>query len=146
MNCTGCGIDKSASDFRPQRKNCRACDTQRHKEWRSKNRERLREYDRGRQRVRNWWPSHIARKYQLAPHQYDAMLAAQDGVCAICSTDKPGGNSSRFHIDHDHASGEIRGLLCSRCNQMLGYAQDDPKRLLGAADYLRKPKRSSEPR
>src|SRR6185369_8650939 len=65
---------------------------------------------------------------------YEMLLACQDGRCAIC-----GGRPRRslLAIDHDHKSGEIRGLLCSRCNhKLLGAANDDPARLRKAADYL----------
>lgn len=73
--------------------------------------------------------------YGLEPGQYDAMLAAQDGRCAICRTDAPGGRGS-WHVDHEHATGRVRGLLCHRCNLMLGNAQDDPARLRAAVEYL----------
>ncbi|MGD0053597.1 MAG: endonuclease domain-containing protein, partial [Vulcanimicrobiaceae bacterium] len=42
----------------------------------------------------------------------------------------------RLHVDHDHRTNEVRGLLCRWCNQMLGSAKDDPARLRGAIDYL----------
>lgn len=66
--------------------------------------------------------------------EYDFLLAAQGGRCAICD------GRPRKHllaVDHDHKTGEIRGLLCSRCNhKLLGSANDDPARLRKAADYL----------
>jgi hypothetical protein len=66
--------------------------------------------------------------------EYDLLLSCQDGRCAIC-----GGKPRKylFAVDHDHKTGEIRGLLCSRCNhKLLGSANDDPARLRKAADYL----------
>lgn len=66
--------------------------------------------------------------------EYEFMLACQDGRCAIC-----GGKPRKYMlaVDHDHKTGEIRGLLCSRCNhKLLGSANDDPARLRKAADYL----------
>lgn len=66
--------------------------------------------------------------------EYDLMLACQDGRCAIC-----GGKPRKYNlsVDHDHKTGEIRGLLCSRCNhKLLGSANDDPARLRRAANYL----------
>lgn len=66
------------------------------------------------------------------------MLAAQNGGCAICSTTTPDGNARRFHVDHDHETGKIRGLLCHSCNTGIGKLRDDPDLLLSAVAYLRK--------
>lgn len=64
-----------------------------------------------------------------------ALLARQGGKCAICGTDRPGGRGT-FHVDHDHATGKVRALLCNACNTGLGAFRDDPVRLRAAADYL----------
>lgn len=67
------------------------------------------------------------------------MHAEQGGVCAICGrplTIVPGRQGASAHVDHDHATGEIRGLLCTGCNAGIGHLQDDPGRLLAAAAYL----------
>lgn len=65
---------------------------------------------------------------------YELLLACQDFRCAICKG-KP--RKYMLAVDHDHKTGEIRGLLCSRCNhKLLGSANDDPQRLRDAADYL----------
>lgn len=74
--------------------------------------------------------------YGITLADYDAMLAAQSGLCAICSASEPGGNANHWHVDHDHSTGQVRGLLCSRCNLGLGHFQDDPARLVSALDYL----------
>lgn len=78
-------------------------------------------------------------KFDLTPEQYDEMLAAQGGVCAICK--KPETNTYRgivrsLAVDHDHATSENRDLLCSNCNQGLGRFDDDPDLLLAAAAYV----------
>lgn len=84
-------------------------------------------------------------QHGLTLAEYEEMLAAQDGRCAICGTDQPGGkHGKRFHIDHDHSccpKGKTcekcrRGLLCANCNVGLGALGDDPDRLLAAASYL----------
>lgn len=73
---------------------------------------------------------------------YDAMLAAQGGVCAICGRPEtrpaPNGQPSRLHVDHNHSTGLVRGLLCNNCNQAIGKMGDDPDRLITAAEYLRR--------
>ena len=60
----------------------------------------------------------------------DAMLDAQDGVCAICQT------APAAHVDHDHETGKVRGMLCFRCNAALGQLGDDPLVVRRAARYL----------
>jgi len=64
------------------------------------------------------------------------MLELQEGTCAICG----GGTSKKFlATDHDHKTGEVRGLLCANCNKTLGRFRDDPQRFRNAADYLDQP-------
>lgn len=83
------------------------------------------------------------RRYGLTPEQFDAMLAEQRGVCAVCGTDDPG-DGKAWRIDHDHRccpSGRscgkcVRGLLCHQCNAGIGYLRDDPAVLAAAIDYL----------
>lgn len=75
----------------------------------------------------------LRRNHRLTPEDYAVMDAAQGGRCAICG-EKPSG--LRLHIDHDHATGRRRGLLCGSCNKGLGLFRDDPDRLLRAVWYL----------
>ena len=86
-------------------------------------------------RRRNHWAS-VQRMYGITQIEYDAMLERQGGRCAICKAAQVGGNGSRWHIDHDHTTGTVRGLLCMRCNFMIGLAGDDPRNLLNGAFYL----------
>ena len=67
---------------------------------------------------------------------YDALLARQGGVCAICRKNHPLG------VDHCHLFNEVRGLLCNKCNLGLGMFDDDPDRLRAAADYLERSRRA----
>lgn len=79
----------------------------------------------------------LQRKFGITAEEYDAMLAGQDGLCAICGTDSPQRSTSNyFAVDHDHETGEVRGLLCSPCNIALGAFGDSPDRLMAAAAYL----------
>lgn len=83
-----------------------------------------------------------ARAYGITVGDYDAMLAAQDDRCAICRQPETarsnGGRIRSLAIDHDHETGDVRGLLCHACNVALGYLDDAPERLDAAAAYLRK--------
>lgn len=81
---------------------------------------------------------HQKNYYQrLRKEIYDTFFAEQKGLCAICKEPSPP-EGPAFHIDHDHASGEVRGLLCRRCNWLLGHAEDSVDRLNAAIDYLRR--------
>lgn len=76
----------------------------------------------------------------LTQEDYDRLLLQQNGACAICSGPPtgggPGGQLSVFCVDHDHKTGRVRGLLCSKCNIGIGSLRDDPAILRTAADYL----------
>jgi hypothetical protein len=78
----------------------------------------------------------LKKLYGMTQADYDALLVSQDGKCAICQTDSPGGPGNKFHVDHDHATGRVRGLLCHHCNTGLGNLYDDPVRLRAALRYL----------
>lgn len=79
--------------------------------------------------------SRLKRTYGLTLEDYDRMLAEQNGGCAICATATPGG-PGRFHVDHCHNTGRVRGLLCCNCNRGIGALKDDPARLRLAIGYL----------
>ena len=72
-------------------------------------------------------------KYGLTMEAYTAMLDEQGGACAICGS-APDGRP--LHVDHDHATGAVRGLLCGLCNAGLGNYRDDPALLAKAIAYL----------
>ena len=81
------------------------------------------------------------RKYGMTLDDYDKLLEAQDHKCAICKCEESGHNMTEdFLIDHDHLTNQVRGLLCSSCNLMLGKAKADEgnKLLISSLFYLRK--------
>lgn len=73
---------------------------------------------------------HLKRRYGITAAEADAMLEAQDGVCAICR------EAPAVHVDHDHSTGAVRALLCFNCNGGLGQFKDDPLVLHAAAYYV----------
>jgi hypothetical protein len=81
---------------------------------------------------------HLKRQYWITQQEYDSMLEAQGGRCAICKGSEPGGRFKNWHIDHCHKSTAVRSLLCADCNQMLGFAKDNVATLAAAIEYLRK--------
>ena len=93
--------------------------------------------------------SHLRRMYGLTPTQYDEMSELQGGLCAICGrinttqdTDFPGRKNAKRRnldalcVDHDHVTGKVRGLLCSKCNQAIGLLEHKTEYLESAIAYL----------
>jgi hypothetical protein len=123
-NCTACGEfkeaklfplerDEKATNGITMRAQCRPC------------REHIK------------WKTFIKRTYGIDAETYYEMLAKQDHKCAICGTEGNNSiNKTKMFIDHCHDSGEVRGLLCSKCNMALGNFNDDIDTLKNAINYL----------
>ena len=77
--------------------------------------------------------------YNISLEQYDMLFKSQNGVCAICS--KPPKENRKLFIDHDHTTNKIRGLLCDKCNFILGLCNESASVLQGGINYLAKHKR-----
>ena len=108
---------------------CRYCYN---KQWKRDHPERAAEYYR---RHRQEWRRYmLVSKWGMSPAEYDEMLEAQGGVCAICKGSEKDGRY--LSVDHDHNSGKVRGLLCQRCNVLVGMAGDSPTVLTSAIRYL----------
>ncbi len=154
--CRDCGICKPFNDFyvnqgsrdgyRPE---CKACNlaTRRAKylenprpyidrvlKWQRENRERylerMREYNSTPAKQVSNRKSHLKRKYGLTLDAFDALLASQGGGCAIC------GKPEVDNVDHDHETGDVRGILCWNCNVGIGQFEDDEDRLASAMAYV----------
>ncbi len=158
--CKECGVEKSLAEFYRSpgmrdghRNDCKTCNLaqkrQRYladpdavkarvKRWQQENPERVNAY----RRTRRLEPEvklreragHLKRKYGITLEEYEGMLAAQGGGCCICGR-RPREDIS-LHVDHDHSTNEIRGILCFRCNNALADFQDDQQLLAKAAAYL----------
>lgn len=76
----------------------------------------------------------IKKTYGITGEQYEELYEVQGRTCAICK--RATGKSKRLAVDHDHRSGFVRGLLCSTCNNILGYIRDDVALASGIAAYL----------
>ena len=103
--------------------------TRRRREYRRKNRSKVN------RNSLNW---RIKREFGITLDHRDEMLNAQGGGCAICGTKN--WSIKGPVIDHDHKTGTIRGILCSKCNTGLGMFGDDPVRVLKSAAYLLEPR------
>jgi hypothetical protein len=103
----------------------------RHKAWTKKN-------------PRRWYAiclrSHLKSKYNLTLEDLHRMFENQEGLCFICSSQlclcDTKNCPTRACIDHDHSTNKIRGLLCKRCNRLLGIMNDSPTLLRNAVGYL----------
>lgn len=76
-------------------------------------------------------------KYGIDEDEFDLMERAQAGVCAICGLPervKRRGKLARLSVDHDHATGRVRGLLCTTCNAAMGLLRDDADTILAFAE------------
>jgi hypothetical protein len=158
--CKVCGETKSLEDFYSSklgrdgyRLECKACNLaarkakyeadpkphiERVKKWQQENADRLnayrREYRRRPERKAADREGHLKRKYGITIADYDRMFEQQGGVCAICGEARP--EERTLHVDHDHETGVIRGLLCFRCNNALGDFREEYELFQRAADYL----------
>jgi hypothetical protein len=81
------------------------------------------------EKARDW----LLKKYGLSSEKYNILLDSQFGKCAICGNDNGG---KYLHVDHDHVTGKVRGLLCSECNHGLGNFRDDSELIKKAELYL----------
>ena len=79
---------------------------------------------------------YLKRNYGLTFEEFDSMLSKQDNCCAICKGKEPYGRHKRFTVDHNHKTGEVRGLLCNRCNTALGLVEDNIHTLKSMIQYL----------
>ena len=115
------------------------------KQWDVDNRERLAEYQkRLRQadpkKYRTYFRNHyLVKTYGITQDQYEAMYKQQGGVCAICGglPDIVKHGITRLAVDHDHATGKVRGLLCNNCNSGMGIIGDTIEHLERALAYLK---------
>jgi hypothetical protein len=76
----------------------------------------------------------LKKKYGITIEQYDQMFDDQGGVCAICKNTQ---TKKRLAVDHCHDTGQVRGLLCDKCNRAIGLLGDTKERLEAALEYLR---------
>src|SRR5688572_25447976 len=129
--CSKCLVEKSFDNFhkQPQGKNglhprCKGCRRQQYKDYYDN-------YEKERQRVKHNPVRWRKYKYGLNDTDYASMLEAQDGKCKIC-----GVVAKRFDVDHCHSTNKVRGLLCHKCNWVLGQVNDDVGILQNMINYL----------
>lgn len=115
---------------------CMRCGRNRAERFFSSKRGRTCETCRRRIRSKTAHENRVCATYGLKKGEYDKLLEAQGGVCAICKEPR----NYRLAVDHDHKTGLVRGLLCKMCNgKTLPSVRDNPETLRAAADYLENP-------
>jgi len=122
--CIDCGEVKARSEFHKGASKCKPCACRDSREWARNNRDRAKS-------------NQLMKKFGITLDDYTGILKFQGGRCAICRSTRSG--VRKFHVDHDHQTGKIRGLLCHLCNAGLGCLRDSPKILSAAIGYLRQP-------
>lgn len=136
-NCSKCGIEKPVAEFSSRggsqthlrRSWCKTCSVRVHKKWCDENPKKVEEY-RGRD---PWTLAKRCNRYGISPAEFVEAYEAQDGKCLVCYNHISQMDSA---IDHNHKTGEFRGILCKKCNRAIGMLQDSPTVLRRAAEYL----------
>ena len=141
--CTKCNVTQELDNFHndkareggkyPQCKTCRAA-RRKHDYW--KDIEKTKEYQNKpevklRRRERDYF-----NKYGMTLENYEEMLNKQKGCCLLCDGHYTEQKGELLNIDHNHSTGEVRGLLCDICNRALGLFKDSPELLYKASVYL----------
>lgn len=140
--CKICERELPLSEFGPNKamrlglkRECKKCLSEKAMRWVDKNPDRA-------------LNAHLRRRFGITLDDYNAILADQGGVCAVCGKppviySTPGGRrrqgrqvKPRLVVDHDHETGKVRGLLCVLCNRGIGFLQDNPEILRQALEYL----------
>lgn len=132
-------LEKRSKDWHSQSPEEKAKKALYFKEWRQRNKEKLRQQKK--EYVKNNEESiyfkRILKTYGLTKEKYEEILKNQMGGCAICGKQVNAKGKKRLHIDHDHQTGKIRGLLCHLHNTMIGQGGDVLEELEKAIQYLK---------
>lgn len=143
--CKDCRLTKNRDDFYRRGARCRACiiriSTERNRADPAAHRAICKRHY-YRRTVEQRQDENLRKLHGITREQYLAMLAEQNGVCASCGKPETARNSSgnpkNLAVDHCHATGVIRGLLCHCCNISIGLVKESPEVLRNCATYLEK--------
>ena len=125
--CSTCGIEQPIANFYHDKRQCKSC---------------LRDHQR---RYRAERPDYhharnLRQRYGICADEYQTILANQNNACPICEVEIPdtiGYKEKRVSVvDHNHETGEVRGILCLKCNLVLGHARENTDILYKAIVYL----------
>lgn len=131
--CSICKLEKNISEFYFLKKRnkyeykCKVCRRVYLNKWAIEHPNNI--YDYGRKR-------NYKKRYDITIDQYNNLFKKQNGCCAICGKHQTEIDRKLF-IDHNHINGEVRGLLCQKCNFLISQAEDNYDTLIKAAEYVR---------
>lgn len=114
---------------------CKPCAVKRTRMWQINNKDRNNAAQRKRYNAELYKDRALKSRYGLSLKDYYNKLAEQSGCCAICGVPEIECRQALF-VDHNHITGQTRGLLCRKCNSILGYGNDSVEILTKARDYL----------
>jgi len=121
--CRKCGVDKDKSEYYKKHLDCKPCVLAQRRKHYAENKDLYREKE-------------LKKNYNLSLAEYEDMYEEQEGCCAICGTFVCS-SGKLLSVDHDHTTGQVRGLLCLNCNTAIGKFNDNQDLLYRAADYIR---------
>ena len=134
--CPKCNETKLPEEFHKDSRNktgltswCNSCRRAKTKEWIKNNPEKAKKSKRN---------TSLKRMYGITLNDYGELLKNQNFCCAICKTKEPGGQGNIFVVDHCHLTGNVRALLCTKCNCAIGLLNEDPLLFDSAKKYLEK--------
>lgn len=147
VSCTKCKETKPKDSFR-KRKNssnglqywCRKCENKANRQRYKPKPKKKKKQTNPKTIKRNARNRMLQHRYNITLEEYEQMYENQNGKCSICNDNYPSGGTNGLYVDHCHKTGNVRGLLCPRCNSLLGRFLDDQKILNKALEYLNKNK------
>ena len=139
--CLGCQLFKNLNEFSSDKsrkdsldKYCKICSRKKVSDWRFRNPTKVKKYNKT--YVKNFF---LKKFYNISLNDYYVLRKKQSNKCAICKI-RQSKLQRLFSVDHDHKTSIVRGLLCAKCNILLGNCNENPEILKSAIDYLRKNK------
>lgn len=141
--CSVCHKEVDVKERYGTSRKCKPCFLKRCQEWRDKNKSKTQAYS------REWQRKHpecahkhkLKHRYSMSIEEYNNKLKRQKGVCAICGEPetkiyKSSGRLHQLSVDHNHITGENRGLLCDSCNKAIGLFKENVEILKRAIEYM----------
>ena len=146
--CSKCKKLKNIQDFHKNsrksdglRSECRVCRNEYRRLFRKENKEQFLKYENTEEFKNKSFARTLKRDYGISVEEFNSMLSKQGGLCKLCRKPEQHKTKKKLSVDHCHATGKVRGLLCHKCNVVLGLIKEDVTILNKAIEYLAKEKK-----